>query len=65
MDNNTANLIKVSGKVADWFESQAKRNDESIKTCRFETLTVAYIADAKNYRAMAKDLRKAIEGVEK
>ncbi len=48
-------------KVIQWFENQAVRDDEKAKTCRFETLNRAYIADAKNYRKMAKDLRDSIK----
>jgi len=45
--------------VIDWLEKQAAIDEASAKTCNFETLTKAYLADAKNYRAMAKDLRLA------
>jgi len=45
-------------KIIDWFEAQAKRDDIQAKNCRFNTLTAAYMADTKNYRKMASDLRK-------
>ncbi len=45
-------------KVINWFEAQAKRDEIQAKNnTRFPSLNKAYIADAKNYRAMAKDLK--------
>ena len=49
-------LLEALSKIAGWFEAQAKRNDQAVKTCRFESLNDAYRADAKNYRAMAKEV---------
>ena len=45
-------------KVVTWFEEMVDRDDAEAKSCRFGTLTRAYISDAKNYRHMANDLRK-------
>lgn len=53
-------LVVVSAKIASWFERQAARNEDKAKTERFVTLKDAYIKDAKNYRAMARDLRVAL-----
>jgi len=47
-------------KVIAWLNRLAERSEESIKTCRFESLNEAYRADAKNYRATAKDLQAAL-----
>lgn len=44
-------------RVIGWLEAQASRNEEKVIGERFLSLKQAYIADAKNYRAMAKDLR--------
>jgi len=54
-------LREASEKVMNWFYAQAKRDDESAKDCRFLTLKDAYIADSKNFRAMANDLKRALE----
>ena len=47
-------------KIATWMEKQADRDSSAAKATRFETLKHAYTADAKNYRAMAKDARAAL-----
>ena len=45
-------------KVIDWFEAQAIRStNQANNNDRFLSLKQACIADAKNYRAMAKDLK--------
>jgi hypothetical protein len=54
-------LIDKLKQLADWFENSAARSDKEEKICRFETLKSAYLADAKNYRAMAKDIRATIK----
>ena len=59
---HTAALVQALTKIADWLERQAAKNDEDVKTCRFESLNEAYRADAKNYRAMAKHARAALDG---
>ena len=59
---HTAALVRELTKFADWLEWQAAKNDEDVKTCRFESLNEAYRADAKNYRAMAKHARAALDG---
>ena len=56
-------LVRAATKVADWFEAQAARDETKAKTERFITLRDAHIFDAKNYRAMARDLRTAILAV--
>ena len=57
----TSGLIRAAEKVADWFEAQATRNEKKAETERFISLRNAYVFDAKNYRAMALDLRTAIK----
>lgn len=48
--------------MCDWREAQASVNERSAKTCdQFPTLQEAYLADAKNYRAMAKQGREALK----
>ena len=51
-------------KVAEWMERQATRNESRATSERFESLKAAYLADAKNYRAMAKDIRTALAELE-
>jgi hypothetical protein len=58
-------LIKAATKVANWLERQGFVNENNASTCSFVTLKAAYIADAKNLKAMAKDLRVAIVSVKK
>lgn len=53
-----AEELRVINRLINWFGHQAAKNDMSAKYCKFKTLTSAYIADAKNYRAMAADLKK-------
>lgn len=62
-----ANLIAAApemyaklGKIATWLEMLAARSEESLKTCRFESLNEAYRADAKNYRSTAADIRNVL-----
>ena len=52
-------------KVIDWFEKQAIKHDKDAAACdRFQSLKQAYIFDAKNFRAMANDLRKVAQSKE-
>jgi hypothetical protein len=53
-------LVAALDKIATWFERQAARDEAQAKNTRFGTLSEAYAADAKNYRAMAKHAREAI-----
>lgn len=53
-------LRKVADKTATWFEANAARNESQGNACRFDTLRDAYLADAKNYRIMARELRSAL-----
>ena len=51
-------------RIATWLEANAKRNEDAAKICRFESLNEAYRADAKNYRATAKDIRVTLAAAE-
>lgn len=51
-------------RVIAWLERQASHDEAQAKSCHFETLKKAYIADAKNYRRTAKDLREALAATE-
>ena len=54
-------LEAVLTKIETWMEKQAARDEaEAAKPGQFAMLKEAYIADAKNYRAMAKDARAAL-----
>lgn len=44
-----------------WLDSEATRAEASASTTRFETMKEAWTADAKNYRAMARDLWQAMQ----
>lgn len=57
----SAEPARVLGKIATWFEAQADRSDATAsKSSRFSGLAEACRADAKNYRAMAKEARAAL-----
>jgi hypothetical protein len=47
-------------KVAAWLEGQVTQNEQAAQTCRFESLRDAYVADAKNYRAIIKDIKTVL-----
>lgn len=47
-------------KIATWFEDQAARCEKQAQDTRFITIAEASAADAKNYRAMARDARNAL-----
>lgn len=49
-------LVAVAHKVEAWLLRLAKAADERAKNTTFETLVEANQADAKNYRAVARDL---------
>lgn len=51
---------RILTKIATWMEKQAAKNESDAASCRFISLREAYIYDAKNLRAMAKDARDAI-----
>jgi hypothetical protein len=48
-------------KMVEWLEKSAKQLRRSASGCRFESLKIDYIADAKNFEKMAKDGREAME----
>ncbi len=54
-------------KIIKWLEAQAKRDEDAASIGRFDTVNEARKADAKNYRAMAADLKTALPkgGLEK
>lgn len=47
-------------KILEWIERLAERSEEMAKTERFPTLKDAEVADAKNHRATAADIRKVL-----
>ncbi len=47
-------------KIIKWLEAQAKRDEDAAGIGRFDTVNEARLADAKNYRAMAADLKTAL-----
>lgn len=47
-------------KVILWLERLAERSEREAKDRRFVSLANAHAADAKNYRATAADLRRAL-----
>jgi len=51
-------------RMCDWLEGQAAQNRKRAETCNFESLTDAYLADARNYEAMARDGRAALDDPE-
>ena len=54
--------LEVLDKIATWMERQAAHDEaEASKPNQFITLKEAYTADAKNYRAMAKEARVALK----
>jgi len=53
-------MYEALKKIIGWLNNQAKRDEGQSKACRFLTLRDAYISDAKNYRAMANDINKAL-----
>lgn len=55
-----AGLIRMLEKVAAWLDRLAYSSEQQATASRFVTLTDACTADAKNYRATAKDIRTAI-----
>ena len=48
-------------KIKDWLTRQSLKNDLEAKNCQFMSLKAAYIADAKNYRAVVKEIDAALE----
>ena len=53
--------IRVLRKIRAWMENEAIRDEQSIKTLdKFPNLKEARIADAKNYRAMIKEINSAL-----
>lgn len=55
-----AELIAKAEKVAGWLDAQATAAQGCAQDTRFPSLAEANAADARNYRAIAKDLRAAL-----
>lgn len=55
-----ADLAAALEKFTAWLERQATRERRQAETCNFESLREAWLADAKNHEAMAKDGRAAL-----
>ena len=47
-------------KFIDWLERMAKHSEEQAANCNFISLKEAYVADAKNFRAMSKNKRELV-----
>jgi hypothetical protein len=48
-------------KIAGWLEANAKiHEDYAVKVSKFQSIKDASLRDAKNYRAMAADIRKLL-----
>ena len=59
------NMYKALKRIIEWLNNQAVRDEEAAnEENQFITLKDAHLADAKNYRAMAKDLSRAINKAE-
>jgi hypothetical protein len=51
-------------KIATWLEGNAARREQHAKECaRFQSIADEYLAEARNYRATAKDIRKLLDEV--
>ena len=55
-----AKLRAACEKIVAWLDRLASKAESSAKTCSYTSLKEAYVADAKNYRATAADVRKAV-----
>jgi hypothetical protein len=54
--------VRVLKKVRAWMENEAIRDEKSANALdKFPSLKEARIADAKNYRAMIKEINSALE----
>lgn len=51
-------------KIHTWLSRQADRDEDQAITCRFESLKEAYLADAKNYRAVCKEIATVLTKME-
>lgn len=56
-------LVDVSTKTMLWLERLATAAENRAKDSRFPSLAEANAFDAKNYRAVAKDLKEAIRAI--
>lgn len=54
-------MLAALQRVTKWLIRCAEADEERAKDTRFSTLSEACTADAKNYRATAKDLQGAID----
>jgi hypothetical protein len=55
-----AKTVATLTKIRDWLERLANTADETAKDTRFISLSEASKADAKNFRAIIKDIDAAI-----
>lgn len=56
-----AHLHMIATRVERWLDRLAENAEHNAKIeTRFLSLRDAYVADAKNYRGVASDLRKAL-----
>jgi len=53
-------LLKKCQQIVAWLDKLARHSEGQAATTRFETMREACLADAKNYRATAKDVQAAI-----
>jgi hypothetical protein len=58
--NAHGDLVAKLDQVASWLERLAADSEQQAKDTRFSSLAEACAADAKNYRATAKDIRAAL-----
>ena len=54
-------LATALREVIRWLDMIAEKSEQQARYTTFETLRDAWIADAKNYRATAKDLRATLQ----
>ena len=47
-------------KIKDWLTKQVVQCDAEARDCRFISLKQAYLADAKNYRAVVNEIDAAL-----
>lgn len=56
-------LLDVCEKIRAWLDRLAERCDKQAQDHRFESLVDANVADAKNYRAVVRELKAAVAKV--
>ena len=63
LNERLAKQEKVLKKIRAWLENQAIRDEkEAKKAIQFPSLKEAYIAEAKNLRAVIKEINDALSG---